>query len=76
MSRNNGVRLDDLPTFRCAKCGRVYCIPATMSAETKRASEFVVLGGRKVCAACAAKRFPRRRDPWGVNPDSIGRADA
>jgi transposase-like protein len=72
----NGVDLEHLPTFVCAKCGKTYRIPATSAAETKNASEYVVLGGRKVCAACAAMRFRRRRDPWGVDPESIGRAQA
>ena len=73
MSNNNGVDLET-PTFVCAKCGREYRIPATSAAETHSASTYTVLGGRKVCAACAAKRFKRRHDPWGMNPDAIGRA--
>ena len=76
MSNFNGVDLENLPTFVCAKCGREYRIPATSAAETHSASTYTVLGGRKVCAACAAKRFKRRHDPWGVAPESIGRANA
>ena len=73
MSNYNGVDLET-PTFVCAKCGREYRIPATSAAETHSASTYTVLGGRKVCSACAAKRFKRRHDPWGMNPDAIGRA--
>lgn len=70
---SNRVDLEHLPTFVCAKCGKEYRIPASSSSRTTRASEYTVLGGRKVCAACAARRFPRRRDEWGMNPDAIGR---
>lgn len=64
MSGFNGVDLDALPRFTCARCGRTFRIPASSSSFTKNASNIVRLGGKTFCEDCAARRFPRRHQPW------------
>ena len=60
-------------TFRCEACHGDFDVPDGMPAvgSKERVRAFVRLGGRVVCEVCARKRFRRRRDPWGVNPDAI-----
>ena len=59
--------------FVCAQCGGVFAVPDGLSAENagKRYRSFVRLGGRIVCEVCAADRFKRRHDVWGILPDAI-----
>jgi hypothetical protein len=64
--RDEGERL----RFVCAKCGGEYIVPDSLGEQSQRKRAFVILGGRKVCEVCARSRFPRRRDPWGVDPRS------
>ena len=58
------------PRFVCAKCGGEFVVPDSLGEQSSGRRAFVMLGGRKVCEVCARARFKRRRDPWGVNPES------
>lgn len=64
MSGFNGVDLANLPRFTCARCGRTFRIPASFSSSASDASNIVRLGGKTFCEDCAARRFPRRHQPW------------
>ena len=68
--RKREASATDRPRFVCAKCGGEFVLPDSLGEQSSKRRAFVMLGGRKVCEVCARARFKRRRDPWGVNPES------
>ena len=67
-------------TFVCARCGREFAIPASVSGmrvAKRRLSRIVMLGGRPWCEKCADGRFRRRSEYDAalvaglVSPDAV-----
>ena len=54
-------RLARRDSYVCARCGKTFTIP-DITLHRKNGRAFVMLGGKKVCEACAHRRFKRRVD--------------
>ena len=79
--------LERCGVYRCSDCGGVFASVAATGVASRLyklgvargCRAFTVLGGKKICARCAAKRRPRR-PRWGweslaaQGPDATGRS--
>lgn len=58
------------PHFTCARCGATFPV-RTQGRKRAFGLRIVRLGGRDWCEKCAAARFRRRPDPFGILPEAI-----